>query len=127
VTTPGGTALDADRWFFDALLGADVAALDAVLAPEFLIVDVAAGAVTDRDAFIEFVASGAVRFTTIDSFPDEAVVRRFDNVTIVVGRTEMTFTMPDGTEVRAASRYTHVFVSSGGRWRLVSAQGTAIG
>ncbi len=41
----------------------------------------------------------------------------------------MVFTMPDGTEVRAGSRYTHVFQredTAAPAWRLVSAQGTQI-
>ncbi|WP_028932528.1 YybH family protein [Pseudonocardia spinosispora] len=119
--------LDTDRRFFDALLAADSAALDQVLAPEFLIVDVQAGGVTHRPEFLEFVVSGAVRFSRIESFPADAVVRVFGDTAVVVGRTAMELTMPDGTQVSAASRYTHVFVAERGHcWRLVSAQGTGI-
>ncbi|MFC8528932.1 YybH family protein [Nocardia sp. NPDC057227] len=118
--------LAADRRFFDALLGADTAALEELLHPEFLIVDVAAGGVTARAEFVEFVGSAAVRFTRIDTDPAEATVREFGTTTVVVGRTAMEFTLPDGTAVTTASRYTHVFVSADGEFRLVSAQGTAI-
>ncbi|MFE2961072.1 nuclear transport factor 2 family protein [Nocardia tengchongensis] len=39
------------RRFFDALLAADHTALDVLLAPEFVIIDVAAGDVTARAEF----------------------------------------------------------------------------
>ena len=117
-----------DGRFFDALLAADPGALDEVLAPDFLIVDVAAGGVTDRADFLAAVQAGAVRFDAIQSFPAEAVIRTYAGTAIVVGRTAMSFTLPDGAPVNAASRYTHVFVrAADGRWRLASAQGTAIG
>ncbi|WAL67788.1 DUF4440 domain-containing protein [Amycolatopsis cynarae] len=128
VSTPATDAvIAADRRFFEALLAADRAALDALLDPEFVIVDVAAGDVTARAEFLQFVSDRIVRFTRIDQFLDEALVRRFGATAIIVGRTAMEFGLPDGTQVTAASRYTHVFVSTEEEWHLVSAQGTAIG
>ncbi|WP_327119103.1 nuclear transport factor 2 family protein [Nocardia sp. NBC_01730] len=118
--------LATDRRFFDALLAADRANLDVLLAPEFLIVDVAGGDVTARDEFLQFVSDRIVRFTRIDQFPAEAIVRRFGTTAIIVGRTAMEFSLPDGTQITASSRYTHVFVSNDEEWHLVSAQGTAI-
>jgi hypothetical protein len=112
--------LTADRQFFDALLAADRAKLDELLAPEFLIVDVATGGVTYREDFMDFVTAASVRFKRIESFPNEAVLRRFDDTAIIVGRTIIEFTMPDNTQVKAGSRYTHVFVASeyGGSYLL---------
>jgi ketosteroid isomerase-like protein len=76
---------------------------------------------------IEAVASGAVRFPTITSYPDEATVRRLGDVAIVIGRTGMKVTAPDGAGFTLASRYTHVFVAGADDgWRLISAQGTPI-
>ncbi len=116
-----------DGRFFTALLAADAGALEEVLAPDFLIVDVAAGGVTDRADFLAAVQAGAVRFDAIRSFPAEAVIRTYAGTAIIVGRTAMSFTLPDGTAVNAASRYTHVFVRADtGAWQLASAQGTAI-
>ena len=75
----------------------------------------------------EFIGSGQVEFAEIRSYPDEAVVRRFGDVVVVVGRTRMSFTMPDATTVTVGSRYTHVFDAlPDGRWQLASAQGTQI-
>lgn len=119
--------LSADRAFFDALLVADAAALEDLLAADFLIVDVAAGAVTERAAFAAGVASRAVRFESIETTPSEARVRVYGEVAIVVGSTEMQLALPSGEALRAHSRYTHVFRrDAGGCWQLASAQGTQI-
>lgn len=117
----------ADAEFFAALLAADRTALYALLHEEFTIVDVAAGAVHSRADFLEAVASGAVAFESIESHPEEALVRVYGGDTgIVVGHTSMSFAGSDGAAVMVESRYTHVFRSDGWRWRLVAAQGTAI-
>ncbi|MEV0144132.1 MULTISPECIES: nuclear transport factor 2 family protein [unclassified Nonomuraea] len=116
-----------DQRFFEALTAAEPKVLDDLLADDFVLVSVEDGAVVGRDVLLDAIATGAVRFPAIESFPDEAVVRRVGDVGIVVGRTGMNFTHPDGTAFSAGSRYTHVYVAvSPGVWRLVSAQGTAI-
>jgi ketosteroid isomerase-like protein len=120
------TVLAADRAFFGALLAADARALDALLAPDFLIVDVAAGGVTARDAFVAGVAARAIKFDAIDSAEDEASVRVHGDLAIVVSRTAMRIVLPDAARIDVRSRYTHVFHRSEAGWRLVSAQGTAI-
>lgn len=119
--------LDADESFFAALLQGDRERLEEILGPDFVIVDVAEGGVADLDAFLAAVGSGVVTFVAIDRFPDEAVVRGYGDVGVVVGRTRMTFSLPDGSIFTGDSRYTHVFAGTPGGWRLVSAQGTAIG
>ena len=119
--------LDCDQRFFDALMAADGAAMEDLLADEFILVGVNDGAVVPRSALIEAVASGAVRFPTINSYHDEAIVRRLGEVAIVVGRTAMSVTAPDGTGFMLGSRYTHVFTAgTHDGWRLISAQGTPI-
>ena len=120
-----------DAAFFAALLAADVARLEQLLADDFMIVDVNQGAVTDRAAFIGFVASGAARFEAIDTDASNSVVRFYgalDGTTaIVIGATAMRFNLEDGSSFSARSRYTHVFVrASSNVWQLVSAQGTRI-
>ncbi|GAA2264187.1 hypothetical protein GCM10010149_00050 [Nonomuraea roseoviolacea subsp. roseoviolacea] len=121
------TLLDHDRRFFEALTAADAKVLDDLLADDFVLVSVDDGAVVGRDVLLDAIASGAVRFPAIESFPEEANVRRVGDVGIIVGRTGMNFTHPDGTAFSAGSRYTHVYVAdSPGAWRLASAQGTTI-
>jgi len=117
----------ADRSFFQALIDGDVAALEELLADHFLIVDVTGGSVHDRAAFLEAIASGAVRFEDIETFPAETVIRLAgDGTGIVVGRTAMSFSDPEGHITAVSSRYTHVFYANGRGWQLVSAQGTRI-
>ena len=123
--------LDGDQRFFQALMAADVAALEDLLAEESIVVGVNDGAVVARSALIEAVASGAVRFPAITGYHDEAIVRRLESVAIVIGRTGMNVTASDGAGFTLGSRYTHVFAAgtddgSDGGWRLISAQGTRI-
>ncbi|MFI6788371.1 YybH family protein [Nonomuraea sp. NPDC050383] len=119
--------LDHDQRFFEALTTAEVKVLGDLLADDFVLVSVEDGAAVGRDVLLDAIATGAVRFPAIESFPDEALVRRIGDVGIVVGRTGMNFTRPDGTAFSAGSRYTHVYVAvSPDVWQLVSAQGTAI-
>ena len=115
----------ADEMFFGALLSADIAALEAVLADDFVIVDVMSGRVTGREEFLAAVGSGMVRFAAVDRFPAEQSVRCRDAAGVVVGRTRMVMHFgPD--RVTANSRYARVFVNDDGSWRLMSAQGTPI-
>ncbi len=119
--------LAADRKFFDTLLAADTEGLDAVLAQDFVIVDIVAGNVTPRAAFVDGVASRAVVFESIETLPDDALVRIHGDTGIVVGRTTMVLALPDSETTRVCSRYTHVFrQAAAGEWQLVSAQGTQI-
>jgi ketosteroid isomerase-like protein len=117
----------ADSAFFNALLDRDLSALDARLGEEFLIVDVASGSVHTRAAFLEAISAGMVTFQEINTFPGEAVIRLAGLETgIVIGRTAMSFSGPEGALTEFDSRYTHVFQPDGRNWRLVSAQGTPI-
>jgi NAD(P)H-dependent FMN reductase/ketosteroid isomerase-like protein len=117
----------ADAAFFAALLASDRAALESLLAEDFTIVDVSAGAVHTRADFLDAVAGGAVSFEAIETHPDEAILRVYGGDTgIVIGRTSMSFAGADGLAFSADSRYTHVFRFDASGWRLVSAQGTPI-
>ena len=115
----------ADAAFFAALLAQDDRALAALLAEDFVIVEVSSGQVHPRGAFLDAVRNGAVVFEAIERWPQETLVRRGGNVAVVGGRTTMAFTGDDLT-FQADSRYSHVYALDGGRWRLLSAQGTPI-
>jgi ketosteroid isomerase-like protein len=116
-------ATDADRRFFTALLAGDVAALDDLLAHDFVLIDVLQGGEIPRVALLEAMAQGVVRFERIEVLESRA--RLYGNVAVVTGRTEMGG-QGGGQPWSARSRYTHVFVEQQGRWRLVAAQGTRI-
>ena len=114
----------ADDRFFAALLAADVAELDNLLAADFLLVDVVGGAVVERSAFIATVGSGLLSLSTIRVL--ERRTRRHGDTAIVVGRTQMAGSF-EGAQFEAASRYTHILVRGPEQeWRLVNAQGTRI-
>ena len=119
--------LDHDRRFFDALVAGDIAGLRGMLADDFILVSISDGAAVTRSDLLEALSSGALEFPAIQSFPDEALVRRVGDVGIVVGRTEINFTGGDRTAFASSSRYTHIFVADpGAGWLLLSAQGTEI-
>jgi ketosteroid isomerase-like protein len=119
--------LDRDRRFFDALVAADIACLEDLLADDFIMVGINDGATATRTDLLGLMSSGTLQFPAVQSFPDEAVVRRVGDVGIIVGRTSMNFTNINGTVFTAGSRYTHVFASDSiAGWRLISAQGTEI-
>jgi ketosteroid isomerase-like protein len=110
--------------FFGALVRGDVETLRRVLADAFVLVDVMSGAEVGRSDLLDAVAVRRVGFTTLEVV--ERRVRRYGEMAIVVGRTEMRGEI-DAQPFAAASRYTHVFVSGeADGWRLVSAQGTPI-
>jgi ketosteroid isomerase-like protein len=113
-----------DDAFFAALLSADIDALERLLTPDFLIIDIAAGAVTERGSFIAAVRDQTVQFAEIDVAADR-VTRRYGDTGVIVGRTTMRGTI-GSVPFEFASRYTHVLVRSSGHWRLASAQGTPI-
>ncbi|NJP88916.1 nuclear transport factor 2 family protein [Nonomuraea sp. FMUSA5-5] len=127
MSTDPSLLLQHDQSFFDALTAADAGLLRSLLSDDFVLVSVENGAVADKELLLSSVASGSLSFPRIDAFPEESVVRFFGDVGIVVGRTGMNFTGPDGSAFHAASRYTHVYAATpSGTWHLVSAQGTAI-
>lgn len=115
--------VDADAAFFAALLAADGAALNAVLADDFVLVDVMGGQTIPRQVLVDLVAARELEFVHIDRDLADVSVRHRPGVAVVVGRTRMTGRF-QGTEFTAASRYTHVYVAADGRWELLSAQGT---
>ena len=118
--------LAADRAFFDALLAGDGGRLRELLTEDFAIVDVAAGGVTLREAFVLGVESRAVTFQSIETTPEDALVRFYGGTAVVIGRTRMRIAFGESA-LMAQSRYTHVFHRDGsGALRLASAQGTPI-
>jgi hypothetical protein len=126
--TPGADPREVaacDDAFFAGLLTADVDSLRGLLAPQFLIVDVMAGQVADRETLLDALGSGGLRFADIiPSVPDRSI-RSQDGTAVVVGRTRMHFYAGD-EDVTIDSRYTHVFIAEGAGWLLLSAQGTPI-
>jgi hypothetical protein len=115
--------LAAERRFFTALVEGNLNDLEEVLANDFLLIDVMSGSEVPRAAMLDVLRSGQLKFESIE--PAEARVRRYGATAVITGRTEMSMRFGE-TALAARSRYTHVFVEQGGRWRMVAAQGTQI-
>lgn len=110
--------------FFGALVQGNVETLRRLLADDFVLVDVMRGAELGRSDLLDAIDRRQVVFTVLEVVVRR--VRRYGEIAIVVGRTEMRGEV-EGKPFGAASRYTHVFVrSEAADWRLVSAQGTQI-
>ena len=118
--------LACDESFFTALLAADHELLSTILADDFLIVDVLSGQVAYREELLRAINSGQLRFGEVIRHAEERSVRLRDSAAVVAGRTRMVMGYR-GDEVTVHSRYTHVYARDGGRWRLMSAQGTPTG
>jgi len=123
--TDDAPVLEAEDLFFRSLLTRDTAALRGLLADDFAIVDVMSGNLTGRDPLLEALDAGVLTFEAVERDPGEATVRHRTGVAVVIGRTRMTITFA-GQSASVPSRYTHVYVHDGERWRLVSAQGTPV-
>jgi ketosteroid isomerase-like protein len=115
--------LAADRQFFASLIGADVQELNALLADDFVMVDVMRGAEISKAELVAAIEAGLVRFEAIEA--TENRVRLYGDAAVVNGRTEMRMRF-GGNTVTVRSRYTHVFTRLENTWQFVSAQGTPI-
>ena len=118
-----GPVLAAERRFFTGLMEADLAALESVLADDFVLIDVMQGAEIPRSALLALVVPRQLTFEAIDVV--DSRIRRYGTAAVVTGQTRMRGRFGDQA-FSAHSRYTHVYVEQEGRWRLVAAQGTQI-
>jgi len=119
----GQTPDFAEQEFFTALTEANVDTLNIVLADDFVLIDVMTGSEVPKPALLDVIMSGQLKFESIDRVAFR--VRVYGTVAVITGHTEMNG-LYDGHPFQARSRYTHVFVSEGGHWRMVAAQGTQI-
>jgi hypothetical protein len=109
--------------FFRALLEGDGAALRAVLASDFLLIDVMTGSEVPAAALIELVGGGQLVFESVERLGSRT--RVYGPTAIVTGETRMRGHFgPQAFD--AHSRYTHAYWVSPQGWRLVTAQGTPI-
>lgn len=115
--------LATDHQFFSALIQDDMAALDQILADDFVLIEVMGGSEVSKSGLLEVLRSGQLKFQTIE--PADNRVRLYQTAAIVTGRTEMSGRFGE-TPFSTSSRYTHVYFRQPDRWRMVSAQGTPI-
>jgi len=122
-TAETAAVLDADDRFFGGLLAVDRAALEQVLAPDFLLVDVMTGSEIPRDFLVDAVGSRQLVFEAITRTP--GWVRHYGATAIILGETRMRGRYGEQSFV-AHSRYTHVYIKGPAGWQMVAAQGTPI-
>jgi ketosteroid isomerase-like protein/GNAT superfamily N-acetyltransferase len=115
--------LACDESFFTALPAADHDLLGAILADDFVIIDVLGGQMARREQLLGAISSGQLRFAEVTRYAEDRSVRLRGSAAVVTGRTRMVLRY-QGDEVTVHSRYSHVYTRESGRWRLMSAQGT---
>jgi len=115
--------LAVDHQFFTSLIEADFQALDRLLARDFMLIDVLSGSAITKSSLLAALGSGQVKFEAIE--PAENLVRLYQTIAVVTGRTQMKGLLGD-TPFSITSCYTHVYVAQQSRWRLVAAQGTKV-
>jgi ketosteroid isomerase-like protein len=114
----------AEDRFFTALLQADGEALDALLTPDFVLVDVMTGSEIPGSVLRELVAGRQLVFESIERI--DSRVRVYASAgAVVTGQTRMRGRY-EQQSWSAHSRYTHVYIRDDDGWHLASAQGTAI-
>jgi ketosteroid isomerase-like protein len=111
------------RQYFEALRLGDWDTLDALLAPEFWLVEPFMGWKVSRSTLRNDVAAAVITFTAIDVH--SLMVRNYGNAAIVIGSNRMTGRGRDcDADFSVLCRFTHVFVRGEARWYLVTAQET---
>ena len=111
-------AEEVEREFFEALINADVASLDRILAGDFVLIDVMTGSEVSGERLTELVRLAQLRFHTINQ--TEYKVRVYGTTSVITGRTVM-IGWYEGQQFQVTSRYTHVLVEQSENWRIVSA------
>lgn len=114
----------AEDAFFSALVTGQTKRLQDLMTDDFLLVDVMRGGLVSGRDLVAAIDSGALKFSTIDPL-SATTTRIHGTAALVTGETRM-HGLFQGQPWAAHSRYTHVYVQEGGRWRMVSAQGTPI-
>lgn len=111
-----------ERHWDDAIVRKDVAALDALLAPDFVFID-PDGSITTRAQLLASVGSPRL---TIEPFETRDVtVRLYGGTAILTGWFEQHGSW-DGAAFRVRQRYTDVYVRRGTGWMAASAHASAL-
>jgi len=105
-----------------ALLSADVAALERILAERFFLNDFMGGVVA-RSELLKYLGEGKLKFQRIE--PHDLSVERYGDTGLVTGWTDMQVELQE-TASELKSRFLHLYVRHAGSWRMAAAQGTVI-
>jgi len=111
-----------DRWR-DAVLTGNVAAMDTLLAKDYIAIT-ANGMLQTRDEALASLRTGALHFKLLEL--NDRKVRFYGSTALVTSRAEVNGSTPEG-ELTGSYRYTRVYVrDAGGIWRIVSFEASRI-
>jgi hypothetical protein len=111
---------DSDR--FVAMLKADVAALEKLLAADLSYAH-SSGAVQTKDEFVNDLKTGTLKYVSIE--PRDQKVRVYGTVAVVTGGAAVHI-IQRGTDQSFQLRYTNVQVLRNGAWQMVAWQATRL-
>ena len=111
---------DAHARWWKALLDADVAALDTLLADDLTFHN-PVGAARTKAQYLENVRSGRTAYDSITA--DEPLIRMHGTAAIVTGRADILF-RSQGQPRTEGLYYTAVYGWTGARWRMLAWQST---
>ena len=114
------SATQADR--FQAMLNANVAALNDILADD-LVYAHTTGTIDTKASMIENIGSGTVNYELIE--PIDSKIRLFGDVAVVTGSAIMRVSAGDQL-YELSIRFIEVYVVADDRWQLVSWQSTRV-
>ena len=114
--------LKADNARFAAMLKADAAALEKLLASELSYTHSNAS-VQDKAAFISDIKTGKIKYVTVEPTDQKAQV--FGNMAIVTGGASV-HVIQNGNDLTFKIRYTNTHIYREGAWQMVAWQSTRL-
>ncbi len=107
---------------FQAMLNADVAALNNVLADD-LVYAHTTGTIDSKSSMIDNIGSGAIDYELIE--PSDVRIRLYGDVAVVTGSANMQVSVGDQIH-QVFIRFIEVYVARDDLWQLVSWQSTRV-
>jgi ketosteroid isomerase-like protein len=111
-----------EKEWADAAVKADVAALDHILADDFVSTDFE-GTLWDKAKSLALMKSGEDKASS--AVLDDMKARVYGDAAVVTGRATVK-QVYKGRDLSGQYRFTDTFVKRGGRWQCVASQGTKI-
>jgi ketosteroid isomerase-like protein len=107
----------------NAILRGNVAALDTLLADDYLAIT-PTGILQSKEQTLASLRAGTIHFKSIDL--NDRKIRLYGTTALVTSRAEVTATGPEGN-ISGSYRYTRVYVKDAhGAWRIVSFEASKI-
>jgi ketosteroid isomerase-like protein len=112
-----------EREWNQARMAGDVARLESLLSDDWILVH-GDGRLDSKQGYVASFKSGDRRIGNMET--SELQVRAYGDTAVAVLRSKAAVWRGGRGPLPTDQRYTHVWVRQGGRWTMVSAQGTSI-